>query len=99
MVAASSMLSNGVLASSGCAPRSAAKIRTDSGIPAWVYRCYGDFPNNRIGPGAGAYHGSDLPVLFGTSEYAHKESNTTEEEVLTKKWQEVTAPNNPRKLW
>jgi cholinesterase len=31
------------------------------------YRYHGDFPNQEISPKAGAYHSSEIPLLFGTS--------------------------------
>jgi cholinesterase len=31
------------------------------------YRYHGEFPNQEISPKAGAYHSSEIPLLFGTS--------------------------------
>jgi carboxylesterase type B len=55
----------------------------DRDISSWVYQHFGEFPNNDIGPGSAAWHGSDLPVVFGTSESAHKMQDTTEEKQLS----------------
>lgn len=34
----------------------------------WRYRYFGDFANLQLFPGSGAYHGSDLNMVFGTAE-------------------------------
>ncbi|KAH7396721.1 carboxylesterase-like protein [Phaeosphaeria sp. MPI-PUGE-AT-0046c] len=39
-------------------------------IPTWVYRYYGDWDNTRLYPTSGAYHGSDLHMILGSSEDA-----------------------------
>jgi carboxylesterase type B len=33
-------------------------------VPTWRYLYFGDFPNLRISPATGAWHGSELPLLF-----------------------------------
>lgn len=36
-------------------------------IPTWRYRWFGDFPNMKLAEGSrGAWHGSEIPVIFGT---------------------------------
>lgn len=37
-------------------------------IPVWRYRWFGDFPNLKLStePNSGAWHGSEIPVIFGT---------------------------------
>lgn len=37
-------------------------------VPIWRYRWFGDFPNLRITtvPDSGAWHGSEIPIIFGT---------------------------------
>jgi cholinesterase len=44
-----------------------ANISINAGVPTWRYRWFGDFPNLRLTsvPDSGAYHGSELAVLFG----------------------------------
>lgn len=48
-----------------------ASVRTNislaAGVPTWRYRWFGDFPNLRLTsvPDSGAWHASELPVLFG----------------------------------
>ncbi|KAL8948952.1 MAG: hypothetical protein Q9222_004904 [Ikaeria aurantiellina] len=39
--------------------------RVDAGVPTWRYRYFGDWPNLRLYPGSGSYHGSDLHMIFG----------------------------------
>ncbi|KAL8710459.1 MAG: hypothetical protein Q9220_004891 [cf. Caloplaca sp. 1 TL-2023] len=39
--------------------------RAKAGVPAWRYRYFGDWPNLRLYPGSGSYHGSDLHMIFG----------------------------------
>lgn len=34
----------------------------------WRYRYFGDWPNLRLYPGSGAYHGCDLHMVFGGAE-------------------------------
>jgi cholinesterase len=38
----------------------------DKGIYAWRYRWMGVFPNQHIANDAGAWHGSEIPHIFGT---------------------------------
>ena len=38
------------------------------------YRYYGVFPNQEISPKAGAYHSSEIPLLFGTTEDTGKDT-------------------------
>jgi carboxylesterase type B len=37
-------------------------------VPTWRYRWFGDFPNLKLSynPDSGAWHGSELPIIFGT---------------------------------
>jgi len=52
-----------------CLTADAAKVRLDNKVNAWRYRYAGDWPNQKLTSSSGAYHGSELPMLFGTSEY------------------------------
>ncbi|WQF78714.1 Putative carboxylesterase, type B, carboxylesterase type B, carboxylesterase type B, active [Colletotrichum destructivum] len=45
-----------------------AEARRAQGVPAWVYRYFGDWDNTRLFPTSGAYHGVDLHMVFGASE-------------------------------
>ncbi|KAL9121468.1 MAG: hypothetical protein Q9187_001970 [Circinaria calcarea] len=42
--------------------------RANAGVPTWRYRYFGDWDNLRLYPTSGAYHGSDLEMIFGASE-------------------------------
>lgn len=48
-----------------CATGVEAASRAAHGVPMWRYRYFGDWPNLRLYPGSGAYHGSDLHMIFG----------------------------------
>jgi cholinesterase len=37
-------------------------------VPVWQYRYFGDWPDTRLCPTGGAYHGSEMQMLFGNSE-------------------------------
>ena len=54
-------------------------------IPIWRYRYYGDFSNTRltIDPNSGAWHGSEIPAVFGTAE-GSGQANTPEEAEIIK---------------
>jgi carboxylesterase type B len=54
--------------SSGCGSAKSAEVRVKAGVPAWRYRYMGVWPNTNLGPGTGAYHSSDVPLVFGTTE-------------------------------
>ena len=51
-----------------CASAAATGYRSDHGIPSWHYRYFAAFANTELYPGSGAYHGSDLHMIFGNSE-------------------------------
>lgn len=56
--------------------------RIAHGVPAWQARYFGDWDNMRLYPGSGAYHGSDLAMVFETSErISGLPDNQTEKEV------------------
>ncbi|KAF2402559.1 alpha/beta-hydrolase [Trichodelitschia bisporula] len=70
-----------------CVAMKSAKARIDYKIPIWRYRYFADYPNNRIMPGAGAYHGSELPLVFGTPKLHNNNGSskdTADEAALTK---------------
>jgi cholinesterase len=50
-----------------CANSLQAATRTNSGVPSWLVRYFGDFTNTRLYPESGAYHGVDLHMIFGAS--------------------------------
>jgi cholinesterase len=67
-----------------CGSRDAARARTTAGVKAWRYRYYGEWPNQAISPTAGAYHGSEVPIVFGTAEYLTGTKNTPDEVAVMK---------------
>lgn len=50
-----------------CPTLHAVSARAAAGVPVWRYRYFGDWTNLRLYPGSGAYHGSELTLLFGTT--------------------------------
>jgi carboxylesterase type B len=65
--------------------------RVQHHVPTWRYRYNGDWDNLRmyngtacLGPrGSGAYHGSELSILFGTSKVVSGLPNTAEEDATS----------------
>ena len=55
-----------------CPVGSAAQYRAINNVPVWRYRFFGDFPNTRLtqDPNSGAWHGSEISQVFGSSELA-----------------------------
>lgn len=67
-----------------CASRNTARARKAAGVKVWRYRYFGDWPNSYIADGAGAYHGSEMPMVFGSTEYYRNVSDTSEEAKVVK---------------
>lgn len=44
-----------------------ANNRRENNVPSWIWRYFGDWNNTRLYPTSGAYHGSDLHMIFGAS--------------------------------
>jgi carboxylesterase type B len=71
-----------------CPTKYSADDRVQRGVPTWRYRYHGDWDNLRmyngtagLGPrGSGAYHGSDVNMVFGTAEDVSGLSNTRAED-------------------
>ncbi|KAL8716533.1 MAG: hypothetical protein Q9225_006145 [Loekoesia sp. 1 TL-2023] len=55
-----------------CPVASAAQYRAQNNVPVWRYRYYGEFPNLRltIDPSSGAWHGSEIAMVFGSAPLA-----------------------------
>ena len=55
-----------------CPVGSAAQYRALNSVPVWRYRFFGDFPNTRLTqvPSSGAWHGSEISQVFGSSKLA-----------------------------
>jgi cholinesterase len=51
-----------------CPTGARANISASHGLPTWRYRWFGDFPNTRIttNPDSGAYHCSEIPIIWDT---------------------------------
>jgi carboxylesterase type B len=71
---------------SGCAAGLTAKVRRDAGVPAWRYLYSGEFPNQSLGPccpnSEGAWHGSEIALIFGTTEIKKEGTDTPAETKL-----------------
>ncbi|KAF1815958.1 alpha/beta-hydrolase [Eremomyces bilateralis CBS 781.70] len=66
-----------------CGSKAAVNGRVNAGVPAWRYRYYGEYDNQDIGV-KGAWHGSELAMVFGTAELTSKEPNSPEQDRLMK---------------
>jgi carboxylesterase type B len=51
-----------------CATSLSARFRANHSVPTWRFRYFGDWDNLRLYPTSGAYHGSDLEMVFGASQ-------------------------------
>lgn len=51
-----------------CPTAKVAADRAQYGVPTWRFRYMADWDNLRLYPTSGAYHGSDVAMLFGASE-------------------------------
>jgi cholinesterase len=53
-----------------CPAADAASYRVAAGVPTWRYRYYGTFANLKLtdNPDSGAYHYSEVPILFNTTQ-------------------------------
>ncbi|KAK7995263.1 hypothetical protein PG990_014036 [Apiospora arundinis] len=68
------------------------KYRAQYGVPTWRYRYFGDWDNLRLydgsaglGPrGSGAYHGSELEMVFGTAQEVSALTNSPEEDAMSR---------------
>jgi cholinesterase len=52
-----------------CPSGTAAQARTNAGVKAYRYLYAGEWPNQEIAPKAGAWHGSEIGMVFGSVEY------------------------------
>ncbi|KAF7340541.1 Carboxylic ester hydrolase [Mycena sanguinolenta] len=66
-----------------CPTAQAAAFRAAAGLPTWRYRYFADWNNLRLFPGSGAYHGSDLEMVFGTGEAVSGVPNSAAEEKVS----------------
>lgn len=56
-----------LLSSFTCPNYVEASNRRQYGVPVWLWRYFGDWDNIRLYAGSGAYHGSDMEMIFGNS--------------------------------
>jgi cholinesterase len=61
-----------------------ARMGRANDVPTWVYRYFGDWANTRLYPSSGAYHGTELQMLFGNSEDVSGISPSDSQVQLTK---------------
>jgi cholinesterase len=72
----------------GCGPGPAAASRRAQGVNAWRYVYTGEYPNSDIGI-PGAYHGSEIGLVFGTTEYNSRRPDIPEEVEMSKKMRNI----------
>jgi cholinesterase len=65
-----------------CPAADAVAARRSAGVPAWRYRYFGEFPNKNLSETAGAFHGSEIGLVFGTTEFQSKLPDTADQKVL-----------------
>ncbi|PBP24904.1 carboxylesterase [Diplocarpon rosae] len=70
-------------------------------VPTWRYRYFGDFPNLALStvPLSGAWHGSEIPTIFGTDlEVQNLTARTTSQDLINRYMQGAWAAfvRNPR---
>lgn len=63
-----------------CPAGYSAAARSRLGVPTWRYRYMGIWENTALAPGMGAYHSSEIPLVFGATELKPNASSNTEEE-------------------
>ena len=68
-----------------------AHYRRAQHVPTWQYRYFGDWDNIRLYPDSGAYHGSDMEMLFGASEDVSGIAPSSNEEAVTALMQKAWA--------
>ena len=68
-------------------------------VPTWVYRYFGDWDNTRLYPSSGAYHGTELQMMFGNSKDVSGIPPSAAQVQLTKVMQNawVAFANDPAK--
>lgn len=66
-----------------CATGTETAARTTADVPVWRYRYFGQWPNLELYPDSGAYHGSDLHMIFGAAQDVTGINNTKDEDTLS----------------
>ncbi|KAF1982810.1 alpha/beta-hydrolase [Aulographum hederae CBS 113979] len=65
-----------------CGTQFAAAARAAHGVPVWRYLYEGDYPNQNLG-GWGAWHGSEIAMVFGTAELVSRMPDTENERTMS----------------
>lgn len=68
-----------------------ARQRIKVGVPTWAYRYFGDWNNTRLYPTSGAYHGTELHMILGSSEDASGMPATVAQEQTSRLFQRAVA--------
>jgi len=63
-----------------CGSAQAAKARRDQKVPVWRYRWMATWNNTAITPNMGAYHSSEIPIVFGATQLKRGATPDTPEE-------------------
>lgn len=73
------------LASFSCPAAGAAQRRSQYGVPTWRYRYFGEFPNLRLtlNPSSGAWHESEISIVWQTTEDSSGVPNTPAETAIS----------------
>lgn len=66
-----------------CGQYVAALARSTHGVPIWTYQYAGEFPNVDVGV-EGAWHGAEIPIVFGTTELAMLREDTGPQQELSR---------------
>jgi cholinesterase len=69
----------------GCGSHPATDGRRAIGVNAWRYVYAGEWPNQDIGIPGGAWHGSEIGIVFGTTEFLSHKADTADEVKLSEK--------------
>jgi cholinesterase len=68
-----------------CPASYSSKARVDFNVTTWRYRYFGDWENIRPTKDAGAFHGSELSIVFGTPKKFESKYPSPPEEVAVEK--------------
>jgi cholinesterase len=68
-----------------CVAMYTANERYNYNVSTWRYRYFGDWDNVRMGPGAGAFHGSELSMVFGNKKRFEPEVPSTPDQLQVEK--------------
>lgn len=66
-----------------CASRDAVFARLNASVPSWQFRYFGNWSNLELYPGSGAYHGSDVHMVFGGTSRIMNLSESESEQAQT----------------